>query len=224
LYENLIPFVIKNNLYVDLDNNPVDLESIVKNYYEYVELNKSKKSMAGNVNNTLSIIDLFSGCGGMSSGFKKAGYFSLSAVEIDREISNTFKQNHPDTKVFNKDIKEINSTELLAGRNEVDLVVGGPPCQGFSMAGKRIRNNGEFLDDSRNDLFKEFYRVVNDLRPSVFIMENVPGILSMNDGLVKETILNLYQEIGYKTSVKVLLAADYGVPQLRKRAFLLAPI
>lgn len=175
--------------------------------------------MAGKINSSLTIIDLFSGCGGMSSGFKKAGYFSLSAVEIDPEISNTFKKNHPDTKVFNKDIKEIISTELLAGHKKVDLIVGGPPCQGFSMAGKRIRNNGEFLDDPRNYLFKEFYRVVNDLRPPVFIMENVPGILSMNDGLVKETILNLYKEIGYSTSVKVLLAADYGVPQLRKRAF-----
>jgi DNA (cytosine-5)-methyltransferase 1 len=175
--------------------------------------------MAGKKNNPPTVIDLFSGCGGMSSGFKKAGYLCLSAVEIDQEISNTFKQNHPETKVFNNDIKEIVSTDLLVGQKKVDLIVGGPPCQGFSMAGKRIRNKGEFLDDIRNQLFKEFYRVVNDLRPSVFIIENVPGILSMNEGMVKETILSLFKEIGYITSVKVLLAADYGVPQLRKRAF-----
>ncbi len=175
--------------------------------------------MAGKKSNSLTVIDLFSGCGGMSSGFQKAGFFSISAVEIDPEISYTFKKNHPDTTVFNSDIKDIVSSKLLAGYSKVDIIVGGPPCQGFSMAGKRIRNKGEFLVDSRNYLFKEFYRIVKDLKPSIFIMENVPGILSMNNGLVKETILSLYEELGYVTAVKVLLAADYGVPQLRKRAF-----
>jgi DNA (cytosine-5)-methyltransferase 1 len=175
--------------------------------------------MAGKKSNTFTLIDLFSGCGGMSSGFNKAGFKTLSAVEIDPEISNTFKKNHPTAEVFNQDIKEIISTDLLAGKKSVDVIVGGPPCQGFSMAGKRIRNHGEFLDDHRNQLFKEFYRVVKDLRPKFFIMENVPGILSMKEGAIKDTIFDLYREIGYSTSVKILLAADYGVPQLRKRAF-----
>jgi DNA (cytosine-5)-methyltransferase 1 len=175
--------------------------------------------MDGKKNNSYTIIDLFSGCGGMSSGFIKAGFFPVSAVEIDSEICLTYQKNHPSTVMFNKDISEINSSDLMVSRDFIDVIVGGPPCQGFSMAGKRIRNKGEFLDDQRNYLFKEFYRIVKDLLPSVFIMENVPGILSMNNGSVKETILELFHEIGYSTSVKVLLAADYGVPQLRRRAF-----
>lgn len=175
--------------------------------------------MAGKKRNTFTLIDLFSGCGGMSSGFNRADFQTLSAVEIDAEISNTFKKNHPTAKIFNQDIKEIISTDLLVGQKSVDVIVGGPPCQGFSMAGKRIRNKGEFLDDQRNQLFKEFYRVVRELRPKIFIMENVPGILSMNDGAIKDTICDLFQVEGYSTSIKVLLAADYGVPQLRKRAF-----
>ena len=139
----------------------------------------------------LTTIDLFSGCGGISEGFRKQGFNSVSAVEIDSQISLTLKNNHPNTKVLTKDISKVQSNELVSGFSSIDVIVGGPPCQGFSMAGKRIRNSGIFLNDPRNNLFKEFFRIVSDLKPSVFIMEIVPGILSIHDGGIKNYILEI---------------------------------
>ncbi|MFL2723420.1 MAG: DNA cytosine methyltransferase [Gammaproteobacteria bacterium] len=169
--------------------------------------------------NKLTLIDLFAGCGGLSEGFAKAGFKPISAVEIDNQIANTLKKNHPQTKVFSEDICGINSKKLLDGYKDIDIIVGGPPCQGFSMAGKRIRNSGIFLDDPRNQLFKEFYRIVSDLKPKIFLMENVPGILNIHNGEIREIILDLFRNLGYETSYDVLLASEYGVPQMRRRAF-----
>jgi hypothetical protein len=107
---------------------------------------------------------------------------------------------------------------LFNGEKNIDVIVGGPPCQGFSMAGRRIRNGGAFLNDPRNELFKEFIRVVKDINPKIFVMENVAAILNIHNGAVKDEIINKFKEIGYETRVHVLLAAEYGVPQLRKRA------
>ena len=167
----------------------------------------------------LKVIDLFAGAGGLSLGFKNAGFKIISAVEIDKNLSQTYIKNFPETKIFEENIENINSKALLNDHKDVDIVVGGPPCQGFSMSGKRIRNNGIFLNDERNKLFKEFVRVIKDLRPSIFVMENVPGILNIFEGRTKNQILSIFKSIGYTTDVKILLAADYGVPQLRKRAF-----
>ena len=107
----------------------------------------------------------------------------------------------------------------MVGRSNVDVIVGGPPCQGFSMSGKRIRSNGIFLNDKRNKLFKEFVRVIKDLKPKIFLMENVPGILNIYQGKTKNQILSIFKSIGYDTKVKVLLAADYGVSSLEKGLF-----
>lgn len=172
--------------------------------------------MAGK-KNKFKIIDLFAGVGGISVGFKKAGFEVVSANEYKSDIANTYIKNHPGTKMIVDDISKIKSRDLTNG-HEIDVIVGGPPCQGFSMAGKRIRNNGEFLNDPRNELFKEFYRIVKDLNPKVFVIENVAAILSMHDGRVKDEIISTFKKIGYNTGVHVLLAADYGVPQLRRRA------
>lgn len=168
---------------------------------------------------SLKVIDLFSGAGGLSQGFRDAGFDVISAVEIDKKLSQTFRENFKKTKIFEKDLAKVNSQDLLVGRSNVDVIVGGPPCQGFSMSGKRIRSNGIFLNDKRNKLFKEFVRVIKDLKPKIFLMENVPGILNIYQGKTKNQILSIFKSIGYDTKVKVLLAADYGVPQLRKRAF-----
>lgn len=168
---------------------------------------------------SLKVIDLFSGAGGLSQGFRDAGFDIISAVEIDKKLSQTFRENFKKTKIFEKDLAKVNSQDLLVGRSNVDVIVGGPPCQGFSMSGKRIRSNGIFLNDKRNKLFKEFVRVIKDLKPKIFLMENVPGILNIYQGKTKNQILSIFKSIGYDTKVKVLLAADYGVPQLRKRAF-----
>lgn len=172
--------------------------------------------MPGRRNSCFTTIDLFSGVGGFSEGFKKAGFKILSAVEYDPDIAHTYAKNHDDTKMIIDDIANVSSPELLASEKEVDVIIGGPPCQGFSMAGKRIRENGAFLNDPRNELFKEFHRVIVDLNPSVFVMENVAAILSMQNGKVAEEILKTFK--GYNVKVKVLKAADYGVPQLRQRA------
>ena len=173
--------------------------------------------MAGK-KNKLKIIDLFAGVGGISSGFKKAGFEVVSANEYESEIANTYIKNHPGTKMIVEDITKVKSKDLLNGEKEIDVIVGGPPCQGFSMAGRRIRNGGAFLNDPRNELFKEFIRVVKDIKPKVFVMENVAAMLNIHDGAVKDEIIRKFKEIGYDTKVHVLLAADYGVPQLRKRA------
>ena len=167
----------------------------------------------------LKVIDLFAGAGGLSLGFKNSGFKVISAVEIDKNLSQTYIKNFPGTKIFEEDIENIDSKLLLDNHKNVDVIVGGPPCQGFSMSGKRIRSNGIFLNDKRNKLFKEFVRVIKDLKPNVFVMENVPGILNIFQGRTKNQILSIFRSIGYNTNIKVLLAADYGVPQLRKRAF-----
>lgn len=172
--------------------------------------------MAGK-QNKFNIIDLFSGVGGFSDGFKKAGFKVVAANEYKSDIANTYIKNHPKTKMIIRDIAKVKSKDL-ANDQEIDVIVGGPPCQGFSMAGRRIRKKGVFLDDPRNELFKEFHRIVNDLKPKVFVMENVPAILNMEGGAIRDEIIKLFTEIGYKTDVKILLAAEYGVPQLRKRA------
>lgn len=168
---------------------------------------------------SLKVIDLFSGAGGLSQGFRDAGFDVISAVEIDKNLSQTYRENFKKTKIFEEDITKVNSNYLLVNKSNVDVVVGGPPCQGFSMSGKRIRGNGIFLNDKRNKLFKEFVRVIKDLKPKIFLMENVPGILNIYKGKTKNQILSIFKSIGYDTKVKILLAADYGVPQLRKRAF-----
>lgn len=166
----------------------------------------------------LKIVDLFAGVGGISTGFKKAGFDVIAANEYKPDIANTYIKNHPGTKMIVSDITKIKSSDLVEKGEEVDVIVGGPPCQGFSMAGRRIRNDGAFLNDPRNELFKEFHRIVKDIKPKVFVMENVAAILNMHGGSVKDEIIRLFKQIGYDTDVKVLLAAEYGVPQLRKRA------
>ncbi|MDO8664238.1 MAG: DNA cytosine methyltransferase [Candidatus Liptonbacteria bacterium] len=162
------------------------------------------------------IIDLFAGVGGISVGFKKAGFEIAAANEYKADIANTYVKNHPEVRVIVEDIAKIKSKDLVNGE-KIDVIVGGPPCQGFSMAGRRIRNYGAFMNDTRNELFKEFHRIVKEIRPKVFVMENVAAILNIHRGAVKKEILQLFKETGYETEARVLLAAEYGVPQLRRR-------
>ena len=120
------------------------------------------------------------------------------------------------------DIRNISADEIYnlfkSHQLSCDVIFGGPPCQGFSMAGNRIRANTSFLEDDRNYLFKEYIRMVDKLQPIIFILENVPGILNYNNGAVREEIFNTFESMGYALEAKVLCAADYGVPQLRNRA------
>jgi DNA (cytosine-5)-methyltransferase 1 len=169
----------------------------------------------------MKIIDLFSGCGGMSLGFEMAGLPTAVASEIDEWAGDTFERNHPNTKLLRGDIRDIKDWDALvpsAVRECVDGVIGGPPCQGFSLSGNRDRH------DPRNSLFMDFLRCVKHFRPKFFVMENVKGLLSMKtaDGSsVIEIILNEFSKAGYKTSYSVLNSAWFGTPQLRERVFII---
>lgn len=160
------------------------------------------------------VVDLFAGIGGISIGFKKAGYQILVGVEIDPEIAHAFRTNLH-VECLPVDIQEIDGKSLLIKahikKGELDVLVGGPPCQGFSMA-----NRKRILDDPRNRLFVHFIKIVGDVLPKVVLIENVPGLKS--DPVCSE-IIGEFMKIGYTLNVEVLNAADFGVPQLRERMF-----
>ena len=163
----------------------------------------------------LSFIDLFSGAGGLLRGFMDAGFIPSFSVEVWKPAIETHKLNYPNVPVWDRDIRTITNEELLPYVNKVDVVVGGPPCQGFSTIGKRL------VKDPRNELVFEFIRFVDVLRPKAFLMENVRGLLSSDGGRIKEAIQDEFCRLGYKVTPKVICAADYGVPQMRNRIFFL---
>lgn len=165
----------------------------------------------------MNVIDLFCGCGGFSYGFEQAGYHVLLGVDIWKDALYTFLQNHKNSKVLEGDLSALSGKDLLAyiqkEKHEIDVIIGGPPCQGFSISGKRI------LDDPRNELYKAFVTIVADIQPKVFVMENVPGLVRLYNGKAKDRILESLEQIGYNVNYQILTAADYGVPQMRKRVF-----
>ncbi len=172
----------------------------------------------------LTSIDLFSGCGGLTKGFSMAGIRSIFASDIDENCEKTFRRNFPDVPFLCKDITQITKEEVdeLIGDAVPDIIIGGPPCQGFSLANKRRNLVG---DDPRNRLFYGFVKFINWYSPKAFVMENVKGLLSMKDGEVLETIMDAFRHAGdfggYDVEYKVLLASDYGVPQNRERVILI---
>ena len=174
--------------------------------------------------NALTSIDLFSGCGGLTKGFSMAGIRSIFASDIDENCEKTFNRNFPDVPFLCKDITKITKEEVdaLTGGAIPDIIIGGPPCQGFSLANKR-RN--KVADDPRNRLFYGFVKFINWYSPKLFVMENVKGLLSMKYGAVLETILdefrNAGQHGGYDVAYQVLLASDFGVPQNRERVIII---
>src|SRR5690554_767621 len=162
-----------------------------------------------------TVIDLFCGCGGLSYGFIEAGYEVALGIDHWQDAIKTFEYNHKGSKglaadLFNETPKEISKK---TGIKKADIIIGGPPCQGFSIAGKRI------IDDERNQLYKSFVSFVKHYQPKVFLMENVPNIVSMGKGIVKDSIIEDFEKLGYTVVYKVLLASEYGVPQNRRRAF-----
>lgn len=172
----------------------------------------------------IKVIDLFAGCGGLSLGFTENGYCVEKAVEFDKNIANTYIRNHPNVEMIVDDIKNIDSSGTFKN-GDADVIIGGPPCQGFSMAGARIREG--FIDDPRNYLFKHYFNVVKTVKPKVFIMENVKGILTMNEGKIFEEIKKLFQDTElldgkpYKLYYQVIKAIDFGVPQKRERVIII---
>jgi DNA (cytosine-5)-methyltransferase 1 len=162
-----------------------------------------------------TVISLFAGCGGSSLGYSMAGFRELLAVEWDDNAVETFKLNFPDVPVYHGDITKLSVGEVfkMTGleRYKLDVLDGSPPCQGFSTAGKRI------LDDPRNQLFREFVRLLDGLQPKVFVMENVSGMVKGKMKLVFAEILRELKSCGYKVSARLLNAMYFGVPQSRQR-------
>ncbi|MGB0560503.1 MAG: DNA cytosine methyltransferase [Spirulinaceae cyanobacterium] len=168
---------------------------------------------------TYNFVDLFCGAGGMTQGMVQAGFNPVASAEIHPVASATHRRNFPGCHHFCGDVKSFSPQDWLdsAHSKPIHVVVGGPPCQGFSVAGKRDPN------DPRNHLFKEFIRIVDQIQPWYVVMENVPGILTMKQGRVKQDILKEFAAIGYShTSILILESADYGVPQIRPRAIFIA--
>ena len=163
------------------------------------------------------VIDLFAGVGGMSLGFEMAGFEVLLANEYDKEIANAYKENHRRTKVIAKDITQLPLQETFGEYcGCIDVVIGGPPCQGFSQKGQR-----KTINDERNFLFKYYVKVVELVKPQYFVMENVPNLLTAEKGFFIKEIEEMFAQLGYVLNAGVLNAADYGVPQNRRRAVII---
>ncbi|MFC3504084.1 DNA cytosine methyltransferase [Micromonospora krabiensis] len=158
------------------------------------------------------VLDLFAGAGGLSQGFQQAGFEIVGASDIDPDACATFAVNFPDAQAICGDIRlpEVHESILDAGRG-VDVVVGGPPCQAFS----QVRNHSRIIDDPRNSLYREFVKTVGEIRPLAFVMENVPGMAQM--GVLEQVKEDLELGGAYNVQPNMLDAADFGVPQTRKR-------
>ena len=168
----------------------------------------------------LKFIDLFAGAGGLSAGLQNAGFEALYANEIINTYANTYSLNHPNTIVETKDIRLINAkkvrNKLKLKKGELTLLAGGPPCQGFSInAPKRDKS------DFRNHLFIEFIRFVKEFEPQVVLIENVPGLVSFEQGSTLHSILKELEKAGYNADVRILYAPHFGVPQMRWRTFII---
>ena len=165
-------------------------------------------------------LNLFAGAGGLSEGLREAGFTSLYANEISPRYAQTYATNHPGTQVDSRDIRQVDARKIrdLLGlkRGELDLVAGGPPCQGFSInAPKRS------TEDSRNHLFREYLRFVTEFQPQAVMIENVPGMVSFEGGATLDAILESLKQLGYDADVRILYAPHYGIPQTRWRTIIL---
>ncbi len=185
------------------------------NYCDVVAKQKRKGSF--------TVVDLFAGVGGLSYGFSHSSEFEvIAANEVLPAMAQAYRLNHPDVEMFEGDIKDLTGS-LIKRRTRfdsarLDLLVGGPPCQAYSTVGKRL------LEDPRAQLFREYFRLLKELKPRVFIYENVRGLLSMGGGELFDNIVRLFATLDYKIQAAVLNAADYGVPQTRERVILVGTL
>lgn len=168
----------------------------------------------------LKVLDLFAGAGGFSEGFRQANYEISCAIENFKPVYTTYQNNFSSAHVIAKDIKEVHSKEIKEEVGEIDVMIGGPPCEAFTLASIKIKSNplDRLYSDPRGMLVLHFIRMVADLKPIFFVMENVAGILHP---LIKEAISREFKRIGYeKIYFNILYAEDYGNPSMRKRVFI----
>ncbi|MCL4871515.1 MAG: DNA cytosine methyltransferase [Anaerolineae bacterium] len=170
-----------------------------------------------------TVIDLFAGCGGMSWGLSKRGFRILAAIDKWGRALKTFKLNHSEAELFNADVTELKPQQIMSKlglrQGNLDCLVGGPPCQGFS---KNVPAAYRFLEDPRNLLFRYYLDFVKELRPKVVFLENVAPIYNAYQGAVRNEIIETLESLDYKVEAKVIWAHHYGVPQTRQRAFFFA--
>lgn len=165
-----------------------------------------------------NVIDLFCGAGGLSKGFKDANYNILAGIDFDDAALKTYNHNFKNSKALKIDLFD-HEEAIQSIKNEIDepidLIIAGPPCQGFSLTGSRD------INDTRNKLYLSVVQAVKEFKPKAFLIENVPGMATLYKGKIKHQIVNTFTDLGYNVSYteKPLLAADYGVPQMRKRMF-----
>ena len=164
-------------------------------------------------------VDLFCGAGGLSKGFLNAGYDVILGVDFDESALKTFKENHGSTTALKLDLYDHSNIDQIVsfldekGVTELDVLVGGPPCQGFSYAGKMDVN------DKRNFLYLAMVKLTAKLKPKAVLIENVLAMIEANGGIGAKRVIKDFEDIGYKMSTKVLFAPDYGIPQIRRRVF-----
>lgn len=172
---------------------------------------KAKKSFRPKV------IDLFCGCGGISKGFEMAGYSITGGIDFNKDATDTFAHNFRKAKVICGDISLVSNEQIKEYYSGTDVIIGGPPCQGFSSANRWQKEK----DDPRNKLFFQYIRFVDVLRPKAILIENVRGLLTRDNGYAKDRITELLTDMNYSVSMSVLDASEYGVPQCRKRAIII---
>lgn len=235
---DLLPPAIRYSLHVNLVMHGRDVcravkplcgECPVRNFCRY---NREREATRIESEERPRVIDLFTGAGGLSEGFHRAGFEIAAAVDMDPVALRTYWLNHPsvrDERIICGDIRDVDEGEIrrLVGRRKIDVLIGAPPCQGFSNVGHRSRSSKtgyKPTDDERNYLYAHMIRFVLAFRPRLFLMENVPGIKSARDGASSflDSAANKLGAAGYKTATWKLNAAAFGVPQDRNRVFLVA--
>jgi len=171
--------------------------------------------------NHLTVVDLFCGAGGLSEGFRQAGFHVLAGSDIDEAAGRTFSDTHPEAHFFLGPIQTLSIKNLLKAsclkKGELDVLAGGPPCQGYS-----VYNHQRGVDDPRANLFKEYLRIVKGTQPKWLVMENVTGITSIAGGGIVHEIITGMEKLGYRVEMKTLKAEEFGIPQERRRVFFIA--
>lgn len=174
------------------------------------------RALTSNAGRDFTAVDLFCGCGGFSLGFKQVGYKILLGVDNDQQALETFRRNFENAKTLKLDLSEDRNRKVVEesiGNNRVDVLIAGPPCQGFSLTGPRN------FDDERNKLYLSVFDFVKEINPKALMIENVPGLATLYGGKIRRKVIRRFRKLGYNVASYILCTADYGVPQMRRRVF-----